>query len=83
MAKVEVHLWSALRAHAGGAESVEVEARNVGEMLAALRRAWPELAPAIDAGVSVSIDGRLIASSRTEPVAPGQEIYLLQRLKGG
>jgi len=80
---VKVHLWSALRAHAGGAEAVTVEARNIGEMLTALRAAHPGLAPALDAGVSVSIDGRLIAGSRSEPVAPEQEIYLMQRIKGG
>ena len=83
MAKVEVHLWSALRAHAGGAEVVTVEAGNVGEMLDALVAAHPGLAPVVEAGVSVSIDGRVIASSRSEPVAEGQEIYLMQRLKGG
>ncbi len=83
MAKVEVHLWSALRAHAGGAEVVEVEAQNIGQMLDALRARYPGLAPMLDAGVSVSIDGRIIAGSLTEPVAPGQEIWLMQRLKGG
>ena len=83
MAKVKVHLWSALRAHADGAEAVEVEARNIGQMLDALRARYPGLAPALDAGVSVSIDGRIIAASLTEPVAPDQEIYLMQRLKGG
>ncbi|HHB81016.1 MAG TPA: hypothetical protein ENK83_04620 [Aliiroseovarius sp.] len=83
MAQVRVHLWSALRAHAGGAESVEVDAGTIGEMLTALRATYPGLAPALDAGVSVSINGRLIANSRTEPVAPEQEIYLLQRIKGG
>ena len=83
MAKVKVHLWSALRAHAGGAEALEVEARNIGQMLTALRQDYPGLAPALDAGVSVSIDGRIIAGSLSEPVAPGQEIYLMQRLRGG
>ncbi len=81
--RIEVHLWSGLRAHTGGAEVVTVEAENIGQMLAALRRDWPGLAPALDAGVSVSVDGRVIATSLTEPLAEGQEIYLMQRLKGG
>ncbi len=81
--KVDVHLWSGLRARAGGAEVVTVEAANVGEMLRALVAAHPELAPMIEAGVSVSIDGRIIASSQSEPVAEGQEIWLLQRIRGG
>ncbi|WP_204113103.1 MoaD/ThiS family protein [Shimia biformata] len=80
---VKVHLWSGLRAFAGGAEVVEVEATTIGEMLDALVAAHPGLEDAIEAGVSVSIDGRIIAAGLTEAVAPENEIYLMQRLKGG
>ncbi len=83
MARVEVHLWSGLRALVGGGETVTVEADTIGQMLDALVAAHPALAPMIEAGVSVSIDGRIIASSLSEPVKEGQEIYLMQRLKGG
>ena len=80
---LSVHLWSALRRYTDGREVVEVDATNIGTMLAALERDWPGLAPAIAAGVSVSVDGRIIANSLTEPLSPDNEIYLLQRLKGG
>ncbi len=80
---VEVHLWSGLRAHTGGRDVVEVEARNIGEMLAALKARYPGLGPVIEAGVSVSVDGRIIASGLQELVRPESEIYLMQRLKGG
>ncbi|GGH34262.1 molybdopterin synthase sulfur carrier subunit [Cribrihabitans marinus] len=79
----EVHLWSGLRGLADGKESVEVEAGTVGELLDALVRAHPALQEAIDAGVSVAIDGRIIAGSLTEPVPEGSEVYLMQRLRGG
>ncbi|AAV97546.1 hypothetical protein SPOA0415 (plasmid) [Ruegeria pomeroyi DSS-3] len=80
---VEVHLWSGLRSLAGGCEVVSVEARDTGEMLRALVRAHPELQAPIDAGVSVAIDGRVIASGLTEPIPEGAEVYLMQRLRGG
>ena len=80
---VEVHLWSGLRARAGGRESIEVEAETVGEMLDALVEACPELEEIIDGGVSVAVDGRVNASTRTEPVKPNSEVYLMQRIKGG
>ena len=80
---VEVHLWSGLRALTGGLEKVEVEASTTGELLAALASNYPELRPVIEAGVSIAIDGRIIASSLTEPLGPENEIYLMQRLKGG
>lgn len=80
---VTVNLWSGLRPHAGGRETVEVEASTVGEMLRALEAEYPDLGPAIEAGVSVAVDGRIIASSLSEPVKPDSEVYLMARLRGG
>lgn len=80
---VDVNLWSGLRHFTGGELVVKVEARTIGEMLDALVRAHPALAPAIEAGVSVAVDGEIIADNRSVPVKPGSEIYLLQRIKGG
>lgn len=79
----EVHLWSGLRALAGGREVVEVEGRTVGELLDALVAAYPALKEPIEAGVSVAVDGRVIASALNESVRPDSEIYLMQRLRGG
>lgn len=79
----EVHLWSGLRALADGREAVAVEGATVGELLKALVAAHPALKEPIDAGVSVAVDGRIIASALNEPVQPDSEVYLMQRLKGG
>ncbi len=80
---VKVHLWSGLRAVADGHETVEVEAKTVGEILTGLVAAHPGLADAIEAGVSVSVDGRIITSGLMEAVEPDSEVFLMQRLKGG
>lgn len=80
---VEVNLWSGLRAMADGNETVEVDASTVGEVLTGLVVAYPGLKDAIEAGVSVAVDGRIIASGLTEPVKPDSEVYLMQRIKGG
>ena len=80
---VDVALWSGLRPLVGGKESVEVEGCTVGEILDDLVRRYPELEPTIEAGVSVVVDGRVIASSLTEPVQPDSEVVLMMRLKGG
>ncbi|MEY3960067.1 MAG: hypothetical protein RIR14_721 [Pseudomonadota bacterium] len=79
----KVHLWSSLRRFADGQEVVEVEAVTVGQVLDALVKAHPGLAPAVKAGVSVAVDGEVIANNRAAAVAPDSEVYLLQRLKGG
>ena len=80
---VEVNLWSGLRAMAGGHETVEVDASTVGEVLTGLVAAYPGLEDAIEAGVSVSVDGRIITSGLMETVQPDSEVFLMQRLKGG
>ena len=80
---VEVHLWSGLRSLTGGQQVVEVEAKTTGELLPALVRAHPQLQAPIDAGVSIAVDGRVIATGLTEPIPEGSEVYLMQRLRGG
>ncbi|ATG35693.1 ThiS family protein [Phaeobacter piscinae] len=81
--RLTVHLWSGLRRFAEGQDAVEVSASTTGTMIAALKAAYPALTPALDAGVSVAVDGRIIAASLDEPLAPENEIYLMQRLRGG
>ena len=80
---VEVNLWSSLKNFTGGTDKVEVEAKNVGEVLTGLVLAHPDLDSVIEAGVSVAVDGRIIASDLTADVHPDSEVYLIQQLKGG
>ncbi|MEJ6709162.1 MAG: MoaD/ThiS family protein [Amylibacter sp.] len=80
---VEVNLWSGLRAFADGKDVVEVDAKNVGEVLRGLVELHPGLEDVIEAGVSVAVDGKVIASGLMEEVKPDSEVYLMQQLKGG
>ncbi|WP_254444485.1 MULTISPECIES: MoaD/ThiS family protein [unclassified Ruegeria] len=67
----------------GGQQVVEVDATTTGEILRELVRRYPQLQAPIDAGVSIAINGRIIASGLSEPVPEGAEVYLMQRLRGG
>ena len=62
---------------------ITVEARTIGGMLRQIVTDYPGLEPFIEAGVSVAIDGRIIANDLSAPVNEENEIYLLQQLKGG
>lgn len=79
----EVHLWSGLRALADGKEMVEVEGSTVGQILDGLVEAYPGLEPALKRGVSVAVDGSIVPNSRSHPVGPDSEVFLLQKLAGG
>lgn len=80
---VTVNLWSGLRAHADGQDKVEVEAKNVGDVLRGIVAKHPGLDPIVEAGVSVSVDGKVVASSLTYPVSDDSDVWLMQQLKGG
>ena len=80
---VRVELFGSLAVHAGGRTTVEVEAATLGEMLSALSETYPGMAPQLERGVSVSIDGRIYTESLFQPVAPENEIVLLAQLRGG
>ena len=83
MQPLDVHLWSGLKRFTQGATVVPVEAATVGQMLEALVRAHPGLKPVIEAGVSVVIDGEVLFGGLHRPVSPDNEVYLMQRIKGG
>ena len=79
----EVVLWASLRRLADDKEILEVDAGTVGDVLKELVERYPDLKPQIDRGVSISVDGKIIAGGFNEPVLPDSEVVLLQRLKGG
>lgn len=83
MTKVDVNLWSSLRRLTDGAEVVTVEATTIGEMLDALIAAHPGVKPIIDGGVSVAVNGEIYNGARHRPIEAGDEIFLMQRIKGG
>jgi hypothetical protein len=41
------------------------------------------LEPIIEAGVSVAVDGEMVAGAGHTPIKPESEIFLLQQFKGG
>lgn len=82
MPTIEVNLWSSLRRFTGGEEVVSVEADTIAGMMNALKKTFPDLAPALDAGVSVSVNGEIV-NNRFTPLAEGSEVFLLQPMRGG
>jgi sulfur-carrier protein len=80
---VEVNLWSGLRRLTDGEQVVTVEATTIGEMLDALVAAHPALAPIVQAGVSVAVDGEIVTGDHHRPITSENEIFLMQRMKGG
>ena len=79
---VEINLWSGLRRLAGDQVVIPVTGSTVRAILDALVTAHPALAPVIKAGVSVSVNGQIVTDLNA-PIAETDEVYLIQRIKGG
>ena len=80
---VKVAIWGSLQGATEGQKEVEVEARNLRQLLDRLAEEYPGLKPQIERGVSVSIDGYVYNDSWFTPIEPDSEVVLLPRIVGG
>jgi molybdopterin converting factor small subunit len=80
---VAVHLWGSLKPAAGGAASLEIEARDIRELFRKLEEQHPGLGPHIARGLAVSINGKILRDSWGEAIPSNAEVYLLPRIQGG
>ena len=78
-----VKIMGPLRVLAGGVEAVEIEARNVRGLLAALSERFPDLAPVIEDGVALAIDGEIFQDALLQPIRPDAEVHVLPMFAGG
>ena len=79
----EVKVWGGLRQATGGAETIDIKATTIRELLRKLKEQYPQTAPFIKAGIAVSIDGVLYRDSWEQKLPKAAEIYLLPRIVGG
>jgi molybdopterin converting factor small subunit len=73
----------ALRGRAGGAERLDVDARDVRALLAELERRFPGLGEALARDTAVAIDGEIHPDPLLEPLEPESEVHFLPRVAGG
>ena len=78
-----VYLWGGLRPDADGAESVEIDAGSIRELMRKLEEQYPKLQPHIESGIAVSVDGTIYRDDWSQQLPSGAEIYLLPRIEGG
>ena len=79
----KVHLSSNLRGLTGGVAELQAEGATIGAVIEDLDTRYPGLGDQLSAGVSVVIDGLLIAYPEYEPVPDGSEVYFVPQTSGG
>ncbi len=80
---VKVALWGSLRSAADGRTEVEVEAKTFRELLDRLQEAHPGLAPQIQRGVSLSLNGVIYREAWFTEIPPDAEVVLMPYMTGG
>lgn len=79
----QVQIWGSLSAAADHQTRIDVDAETIGDVLSALTARYPGLAPQIERGVSVAVDGKIYRDSLVTPVSPDSEVVILPLLAGG
>ena len=78
-----VILSGTLKQLAGGESELNVEARDVRQLLRALSERFPELAPHLEGGYAIAIDGEIFQDAWFAPIRPDSEVHLVPAIRGG
>ena len=78
-----VVLTKGLTQFTGGAREFELEVSNVRQLLRLLGDRYPALAPHLEEGVAVAIDGEIYQDALLEPIPPASEVHVIPRIAGG
>lgn len=80
---IHVVLIGNLRQFTGGVTEVDVEAGTIRQLFRVLSQRFPELAPHLEQGLAVAIDGQIYQDALLEPISPGAEVHILPQIAGG
>ena len=78
-----VVLSGTLKELAGGASEVELDAADVRQLLRSLGERFPELAPHLNDGYAIAIDGEIFQDAWFAPIGPDSEVHLVPAIRGG
>jgi molybdopterin converting factor small subunit len=78
-----VFLSGTLKQLAGGVSEIDVDARDVRQLLRALGERCPELAPHLGDGYAIAIDGEIFQDALFAPIRPDSEVHLVPAIRGG
>jgi molybdopterin synthase sulfur carrier subunit len=78
-----VTLIGNLRQFTGGVTALDVDAASVRQLFARLGEKFPELAPHLEKGSAVAIDGQIYQDALFQEIDPDSEVHILPQIAGG
>lgn len=83
MARVTVSFMSSFRPALDGAESLDIEANTLRELMRRLLEQYPRLQHHLDEGIAIAINGEIYRDNWNVEIQDGSEVFLLSRIQGG
>jgi len=78
-----VTLTGNLRQLTGGVADLDVEADTVRQLFARLGAKYPALAPHLETGLAVAIDGQIYQDALFQEIGAHSEVHILPQIAGG
>ncbi len=78
-----VSLMGNLRQYTGGITELDVDASNIRQLFRKLGDQFPELAPHLEEGLAVAIDGQIYQDTLLEPIGADSDVHVLPQIAGG
>lgn len=79
----QVTLVGNLKQFTGGVSELTVDAANVRQLFRKLGDQFPELAPHLEDGLVVAIDGQIYQDALLEPISSNSDVHVLPQIAGG
>jgi molybdopterin converting factor small subunit len=67
----------------GGVAEFDLSATSVRQLFRQLSDLHPEIAPHLEEGVAVAIDGQIYQDALLEPIGADSEVFILPQIAGG
>ena len=72
-----------LRQYTGGVTELEVAATSIRQLFQKLGATYPALAPHLEDGLAVAIDGQIYQDALLQPIGERAEVHILPQIAGG
>jgi sulfur-carrier protein len=78
-----VTLVGYLRQYADGIAEHDIDAKSIKHLFAILSERYPALAPLLENGMAVAIDGEIYQEALFQPIGDNAEVHILPAIPGG
>ena len=72
-----------LKRFSEGRSAFDFDVKNVRQLFARLGERYPDLAPHLEEGIAVAIDGEIFQDALFADIGPDSEVHVIPKIAGG